>query len=151
MSRAAVWAATLGPVGWWPWGPGTLTSALVALAWWWGSPPRSVTLAVALAVAVVGTLAAAAAERDLGLDDGRIVVDEVAGMAFALVGVPVGFAGAVVAFGLFRILDIAKPPPVSWCERVRGGPGVMLDDVAAGGLAALLGAAAFAAWPALGG
>jgi len=151
VSRAAVWAATLGPVGWWPWGPGTLTSALVALAWWWGSPARVVTLAVALAVAVVGTLAAAAAERDLGLDDGRIVVDEVAGMAFALVGVPAGFAGAVVAFALFRILDIAKPPPVSWCERVRGGPGVMLDDVAAGGLAALLGAAAFAAWPALAG
>jgi phosphatidylglycerophosphatase A len=72
-------------------------------------------------------------------------------MAFALVGVPAGFAGAVVAFALFRILDIAKPPPVSWCEGVRGGPGVMLDDVAAGVLAALLGAAAFAAWPALAG
>jgi phosphatidylglycerophosphatase A len=72
-------------------------------------------------------------------------------MAFALVGVPAGLAGAVVAFALFRILDIAKPPPVSWCEEVRGGPGVMLDDVAAGVLAALLGAAAFATWPALAG
>ena len=151
MSRAAVWAATLGPVGWWPWGPGTLTSALVATAWWWASPSRAVTLAAAAGVSILGTLAAAAAERELGLDDGRIVVDEVAGMAFALVGVPAGAAGAVVAFALFRILDIGKPPPISWCERVRGGPGVMLDDVAAGVLAALLGAAAFAAWPALAG
>lgn len=151
MSRAAVWAATLGPVGWWPWGPGTLASALVALAWWWAAPARATTLAAAVAVSVLGTLAASAAERELGPDDGRIVVDEVAGMAVALVGVPAGGAGAAVAFALFRILDIAKPPPVSWCEGVPGGPGVMLDDVAAGVLAALLGAAAFAAWPALAG
>jgi phosphatidylglycerophosphatase A len=34
---------------------------------------------------------------------------------------------------------------------VPGGPGVMLDDVIAGVLAALMGAAAFAAWPALAG
>jgi phosphatidylglycerophosphatase A len=151
MSRAAVWVATLGPVGWWPWGPGTLTSALVAAAWWWASPARVVTLAAAAGVSVLGTLAAAAADRELGPDDGRIVVDEVAGMAFALVGVPASGVGAVVAFALFRILDIGKPPPVSWCERVRGGPGVMLDDVAAGVLAALLGAAWFAAWPGLAG
>jgi phosphatidylglycerophosphatase A len=65
--------------------------------------------------------------------------------------VPAGGAGAAVAFALFRILDIAKPPPVSWCEAVPGGPGVMLDDVIAGVLAALMGAAAFAAWPALAG
>ncbi|HYO45730.1 MAG TPA: phosphatidylglycerophosphatase A [Gemmatimonadota bacterium] len=151
MTRAAVWAATLGPVGWWPLGPGTLASALVAAAWWWTSPTRAVTLAAAAAIALVGTLAAGVADRELGPDDGRIVIDEAAGMALALVGAPAGLAGAAVAFALFRLLDIGKPPPISWCEAVRGGVGVMLDDVVAGAVAALLTAATFAAWPVLAG
>lgn len=146
LSRLAVWAAMLGPVGWWPLGPGTLASALVATAWWWFSPSRVTTLAAAAAIGLAGTLAAGVADRELGPDDGRIVIDEAAGMALALAGVPAGLVGAAVAFALFRLLDIAKPPPVSWCESLPGGPGVMLDDVVAGGLAALLGAAAFAAW-----
>ena len=151
MSRVARWTATLGPVGFWPLGPGTLASAIVAAAWWWAAPSLAVTLTAAAVVGVVGTLAAASAERELGADDGRIVVDEAAGMAVALAGVPHGLNGALVAFALFRAFDIAKPPPVSWCERVGGGPGVVLDDVAAGLMAALLATAVFAAWPALGG
>lgn len=150
MSRTAVWIATLGPVGWWPAGPGTLASAVVAAGWWWASPSRAVTLAVAAVVAAIGIPAAGVAERRLGPDDGRIVIDEVAGMALALAGVPAGAAGAAVAFALFRALDIAKPPPVSWCERARGGAGVMLDDVVAGALAAGIGAVLFRLVPALG-
>ena len=151
MNRAAVWVATLGPVGSWPAGPGTLASALVALAWWGIGPPRVAALAAAVAFTVVGLLAAGAADRDLGPDDGRIVIDEAAGMALALSGVPPGLPGCLVALALFRALDIGKPPPVSWCESVPGAPGVMLDDVVAGALAALIGAAAFALWPSLAG
>ncbi|HTO56166.1 MAG TPA: phosphatidylglycerophosphatase A, partial [Pseudomonadales bacterium] len=45
----------------------------------------------------------------------------------------------LVAFGLFRAFDIAKPWPVSWADRtVRGGLGVVLDDVIAGVLAAVV-------------
>lgn len=151
MNRAAVWMATLGPVGRWPAGPGTLASALVALAWWWAAPSRVATLAAAVALTVVGLPAAGAADHELGPDDGRIVIDEAAGMALALCGVPAGLAGCLVALALFRALDIGKPPPVSWCDSVPGGAGVMLDDVVAGVAAALLGAGAFALWPALAG
>jgi phosphatidylglycerophosphatase A len=151
VNRAAVWVATLGPVGWWPAGPGTLASALVGLAWWWAEPSRALALAAAAALSVVGLLVAGAADRDLGRDDGRIVIDEAAGMALALSGVPSGLPGCLVAFALFRALDIGKPPPVSWCESVPGGAGVMLDDVVAGGIAALLGVSAFALWPGLAG
>ena len=84
-------------------------------------------------------------------DAQRRRADEAAGMALALSGVPPGLPGCLVALALFRTLDIGKPPPVSWCESVPGGPGVMLDDVVAGGIAAVLGAAAFALWPALAG
>lgn len=151
MSRAAVWVATLGPVGWWPAGPGTLASALVALAWWWVEPSRVATLAAAVIFTAVGLAAAGSADRYLGRDDGRIVIDEAAGMAVALAGVPPGLSGCLAAFALFRVLDIGKPPPVSWCESVGGGAGVMLDDVVAGAIAAVLGAAAFTLWPALAG
>lgn len=151
MSRPALWLATLGPVGWWPAGPGTLASALVALTWWWAAPSRAWTLAAAAALTVLGLLTAGAADRELGPDDGRIVIDEAAGMALALAGVPPGLPGCLGALALFRALDIGKPPPVSWCESVPGGTGVMLDDVVAGLVAALLGAGAFALWPALAG
>lgn len=151
MSRSGVWAATLGPVGWWPAGPGTLASALTAVAWWWASPSRVVTLVAAAAIALGGTVVAGVADRALGPDDGRIVIDEVAGMALALAAVPRTLPGVVVAFVLFRLFDIAKPPPVSWCERVSGGVGVMLDDIVAGALAFLAAAVGFALWPALAG
>ncbi len=45
----------------------------------------------------------------------------------------------VIGFALFRAFDIAKPWPVSWADRrLRGGLGVVLDDVLAGVLAALV-------------
>lgn len=45
---------------------------------------------------------------------------------------PKGFVVLALAFFLFRGFDIIKPPPVNYMERIRGGLGVMLDDVAAG-------------------
>lgn len=72
-------------------------------------------------------------------DPSAIVVDEVAGLWVALV--PTGGSPwlIVLAFALFRVLDIAKPFPVSWADkRVPGAAGVMLDDLIAGALAAVV-------------
>lgn len=135
MSRAATAVATLGPVGYWPWGPGTAASAITALVWMlpW---PGMAWLALVMAVILVGGWTAHRAETVLGPDDGRIVIDEVAGMGVTLLAAPHTWVGAGIAFALFRILDIAKPPPVERAHRARGGWGVMLDDVVAGVLAA---------------
>ncbi len=131
--------ATLGPVGYWPWGPGTLASALIGVVWWRVPVDPSVWL-VALAVAtVVGVMSADRAERRLGPDDGRIVIDEVVGMGLAVLVVPHTLAGAMAAFLLFRALDIGKPPPIRQAQAITGGWGIMLDDLLAG-----LGAAALA-------
>ena len=52
-----------------------------------------------------------------------------------------GLVGGGVVFGVFRILDIAKPSIIGWCDRtLRGGLGVMADDVLAGLAAGLIGA-----------
>ena len=51
----------------------------------------------------------------------------------------VSWKHALLAFGLVRLLDIWKPWPIRRLERLHGGLGIMLDDVAAGLLALALG------------
>lgn len=138
MTRAALGAATLGPVGLWPWGPGTLASALVALLWWTWAPSWAAWFAVAVAFAASGVAASGRAETVLGHDDDRIVIDEAAGMAVALLAAPRTLAWAGLAFLLFRLLDILKPPPIGRLQEVPGGRGVMIDDLAAGAITAAL-------------
>ncbi|MBW3660032.1 MAG: phosphatidylglycerophosphatase A [Gemmatimonadetes bacterium] len=137
MTRAATAAATLGPIGYWPWGPGTVASAITAALWMLPWPGWAWSTVVAGSI-VAGAAVADRAEAVLGHDDGRIVIDEVAGMGIALLAAPRGWVGAGVAFALFRFLDIAKPPPLGRLQAVRGGWGVMLDDVVAGLVGAAL-------------
>ena len=66
-------------------------------------------------------------------DPSSVVVDEAVGMWLALLAVPMTVTGFVIAFFLFRFFDIVKPWPVSWADRdLKGGLGIMLDDVIAG-------------------
>jgi phosphatidylglycerophosphatase A len=76
-------------------------------------------------------------ERQKG-DPGMIVVDEVVGYAVAMIAVPPSIATFAIAFILFRFFDIVKIEPGRMLERVGGGLGIILDDVAAGIYACLL-------------
>ena len=94
-----------------------------------------VVAASALTVAL-GPAAARAAGRS---DPPQVVMDEVAGMMLALAPVPAPSAvEAACAFLLFRAFDILKPPPGRALERLPGGWGILLDDLAAGVWAAIL-------------
>ncbi len=68
-----------------------------------------------------------------------MVIDEVAGQLTALLFMPVEVWHALLALALFRFFDILKPPPVRQLERLHGGVGIMMDDVAAGFYALLVG------------
>jgi len=88
---------------------------------------------LAIPLFFVGIWASAVTGRDLGVaDHGAIVIDEI--VAFLPVAL---FANKsplmlAVAFGLFRLFDIWKPFPIRQVERrVKGGFGVMIDDVLA--------------------
>lgn len=74
-------------------------------------------------------------------DPGIVVIDEVAGQFIALMPVPFMFHAAwwpiVVAFILFRFFDIIKPYPARKMESLKGGMGIMADDLVAGVYAAL--------------
>jgi phosphatidylglycerophosphatase A len=66
-------------------------------------------------------------------DPGCIVIDEIAGILVAGAGLPFTAPFAVIVFVLFRMLDILKPFPVGWLDRhLKGGIGIVMDDVAAG-------------------
>jgi len=88
-------------------------------------------------VFIVGVKAANGYETASGEKDSKsIVIDEVAGMWIAGIPAATNIYLWLFAFILFRIFDAWKPWPISKIDReVKGGFGVMLDDVVAGFIA----------------
>lgn len=71
--------------------------------------------------------------RDLGVHDYKgIVWDEVVGYLLTMYLAPPGFYWMILGFVLFRVFDIWKPYPIRYIDqKIHGGLGIMLDDVAA--------------------
>ena len=127
---------SVGGLGFIPGMPGTIASVaalaagLAVVAW---APHAVWVLAGLIALAAVAGFALAGwAERVAkGKDPTWFVLDEVAGMWVAMWALPASWKSALVAFAFFRVLDIAKPPPVKQSERLLGSGGIMLDDLVA--------------------
>ena len=72
-------------------------------------------------------------------DPASIVWDEFVGLWIALFLLPAGWYWLVFGFGLFRFFDILKPWPIGWLDKnLKGGLGIMMDDVAAGLLSLII-------------
>lgn len=84
-------------------------------------------------VFALGIWAADVTGRALGVSDyGGIVIDEIVAMWLVLCVAPPTWLGWIAAFALFRLFDIVKPWPIRWLDqRVKGGFGVMIDDILA--------------------
>jgi phosphatidylglycerophosphatase A len=66
-------------------------------------------------------------------DSPKIVIDEVAGFLVTMTWIPVTWQGLLAGFILFRFFDALKPGPIGYLDRkVKGGLGVVVDDLAAG-------------------
>jgi len=117
-----------------------VASAVTVTALWLLNLSPIALTAVLIVVTVLGTWASDEAERALGggKDPGAIVVDEVAGMTLSVLVLPQTAAVLAVAFLLFRVFDVTKPFPANVAQRLRGGLGVMVDDLIAGLYALLL-------------
>lgn len=125
--------ATLGPVGYLPIAPGTWGTAATLIAIALFKPSIHVYILATVAVTIIGTIASGEAEKALNKkDSGHIVIDEVAGYLISMAFLPYGAGYLIAAFFLFRAFDILKPPPLNKLQDLRGGFGVMLDDIAAG-------------------
>jgi len=134
-----VLVASWGPCGYSPVAPGTV-GTLGAVPLWWllrdlPLPVYLVTLAGLFAVAVHASSRAGAYWKVA--DASPIVVDEVVGYLVAMAFVPWSWPAALAGFVLFRVFDVMKPWPASALDRVKNGFGVVMDDVVAGGYAAL--------------
>lgn len=99
-------------------------------------PPAAFWLAW-VAAFVAGAYCCGVTSRRLGVKDpGGIVWDEMVAMWLLLACLPMVWPWWLAAFALFRLFDILKPWPIRVLERrVAGGIGIMLDDIAAAGLA----------------
>ena len=125
-----------------PFAPGTVGTlwawaSFLILDRWLGDLQWALVLLAAL---LVGVWACARTAQELAIvDPGAIVWDEViAFWAVLWLVMPAGFAGQLVAFGLFRYFDAAKPGPVRWADQrfknARGwrqGWGIIFDDLVA--------------------
>jgi phosphatidylglycerophosphatase A len=127
--------STLFGAGYLPTAPGTWASAIAlplgwAIRYYFG--PFGVPIAI-LVVFVIGCFAASAYVKKSGVNDpGAIVIDEVVGQWIVMIAAPPTVMGYGMAFLLFRVFDVLKPFPINWFdEHVKGGFGVMLDDVMA--------------------
>ncbi len=137
MRKLALFWAHFFLLGFFPIFPATFTSAVVSLLFglWLirlGLIPRLILVGF---VFITGIPAASKGERYHGKKDPRsVVIDEVAGQLLALVPAR-NWTEVFLGFLLFRLFDTLKPPPVNLAERIEGGPGIMLDDLAAGAMA----------------
>jgi phosphatidylglycerophosphatase A len=134
LKNVATHVATLGPIGYLPYAPGTWGSAAGALLLLLVPLQPAVQLIVIIAGFIAGSIAADVAERAIGeQDSGHIIIDEVVGMAIAASFLPHTAGHLIAAFVLFRFFDILKPFPIRYVESaLKGGIGIMADDVLAG-------------------
>lgn len=143
MTKLALVIGTWFGCGYFPWGPGTagsVAAVLVVAAFSRLGLGRGALAAVLLLILWPGIWAASGTARHLGeKDPGRVVVDEVLGQWLTLLAVPAwNWKSLLAGLLLFRLFDIWKPWPVRSLEKLPDGVGIVADDLAAGGYAALI-------------
>jgi len=128
-------ATSLG-IGYMGKGGGTVAAIFACLCWYglWIVCPFGIALqfGIAIAITALGIWSSNEVEPYWGKDDKKVVIDEVAGMIISLLAVPVKWQYVLTGLILFRFFDIAKPLYIRRTEQLKGGWGVMMDDVLSG-------------------
>ena len=132
-------ATALG-AGYSPFAPGTAGAIVGCVALWIFEQYNIISttntpilfISLILITTVLGIIATDKLEEEWGKDPSKIVLDEVIGVWIAMMFVPFSFFNVLLAFGLFRYFDIAKPLGIRKLEALKGGIGVMADDMLAG-------------------
>ncbi len=118
--------------GFFPIAPGTVGSAVAAVALWFLPMIQPATLVFITAIFFfIGVWASTKCEREWGHDPGKVNWDEVVGMTITLMAVPKHWIVYLAGFFLFRFFDVLKPFPIHKLQSLPRGWGVMADDVLA--------------------
>jgi phosphatidylglycerophosphatase A len=128
--------ATFSGIGYIGRGAGTvaafITCVLLYLGAVFGLHSDGLLLGFILATLFAGVYAAGKVEKSWGKDSKRVVIDEVLGMAITMLFLPINLFTLLTGFLLFRFFDIVKPLGIKKTEQLKGGWGVMTDDLLAG-------------------
>lgn len=120
-------------IGYLPYIPGTFASIFGVLLYYLVKDNPTTHILLTLSLIIISLCLGARAEKIFQTKDARyIVIDEVAGMLLALLFLPHDFIVVILAFFIFRILDAVKPYPAYELQNLRGGLGIITDDIIAG-------------------
>ena len=127
--------ATVGYSGLVPIAPGTAGSAVTAVVFYMLCDTLSTAAWIGL-LAVVAVISVPVADAEAVArgrkDPGPVVIDEALGFLVTIAFLPISLTVVLAGFFVFRVFDVIKPQPARWLERLPGGWGIVLDDVAAG-------------------
>jgi phosphatidylglycerophosphatase A len=134
MRRLSVIFASCCGAGYAPLAPGTAGAAVgLVLVFLLKGEPFYLYAGAAFVLFFLGVKASTVSEEAFGEKDSpRIVIDEAVSMMITMASLPLNAFTVVTGFVLTRFLDIVKPFPAGRLQRLRGGWGVMMDDVVAG-------------------
>ena len=133
MRRLAILLGTFFYTGFFPFAPGTFSSFAVLLALYFINISDAVIIiGISIILFFIGVFVSFILEKEWGKDPSRIVIDEAVGMLLSIVFLPRTYLIWGIAFLIFRFFDITKPYPIKSIEKLKGGWGVMSDDVLAG-------------------
>ena len=121
--------------GYFPVAPGTIGSLVGILACFLLQDVPFTTYAIVVILTLIaGIYISGEAEKIYQTKDSSyIVIDEIAGVFFTFIYLPKGISFLLAGFAAFRFFDILKPFPIrSIDEKIKGGWGIMFDDVLAG-------------------
>jgi phosphatidylglycerophosphatase A len=118
--------------GYMPFAQGTFGS-LVALSIYLipGMENPTILLILISLFSVVGIPIGTKFEAIYGKDPKQCTIDEMVGMWITLLFIPKKIWFILLAFIIWRVLDIVKPFPANIAEKLNGGVGIILDDVIA--------------------
>ena len=124
--------ATVLGVGYTPKAPGTAGSLFAILILYLLPISNTVLIILIVLFTVLGIWSASVIENEKGNDPSIVVIDEVVGQWISLLYIPFSVVPVILAFILFRFFDILKPFPIDQSQNLKGGFGIMVDDILAG-------------------
>ena len=119
--------------------PGTFSSLATLIIWILLIPSDYfIRISIILLLSIIGFIFIKLSLPNFQEEDPQsIVIDEVIGMSIALIFIN-DLLIMIVAFLLFRMLDILKPSIIFYSQHFPGAYGILLDDILAGAITSML-------------
>ena len=119
--------------------PGTFSSLATLLIWILFIPEDYfIRISITFLLTIIGFIFIKLSLPNFQEEDPQsIVIDEVVGMSVALIFIN-DLSIMIIAFLLFRMFDILKPSIIYYSQHFPGAYGILLDDILAGAITAML-------------